>query len=142
VVGKFHTNEVFGELRIPLVSEATGVSWLRTVEVDGAARYVNNSLSGGDLTWTAGGRLGFVPDVTFRGNFTRSIRSPAITEVFNPTSRAFDTGLDPCDQNSVGNGPNPSTRRANCVAAGINPDTSFRTIRTSPCRSPYRATAG
>jgi hypothetical protein len=43
--------------------------------------------------------------------------------VFNPTSRAFDTGLDPCDQNSVGNGPNPSTRRANCVAAGINPDT-------------------
>ena len=122
VVGKFHTNEVFGELRIPLVSEATGLSWLRTAELDGAARYVNNSLSGGDLTWTAGGRLGFFRDLTFRGNFTRSIRSPAITEVFNPTSRAFDSGADPCDQNSVGNGPAPATRRANCIAAGIDPD--------------------
>ncbi|MBB4154915.1 outer membrane receptor protein involved in Fe transport [Sphingomonas jinjuensis] len=120
VRGKFHTNEVFGELVIPFVSDKNGLSWLHTVEFDGAARYVDNSLSGGALTWTAGGRIGFIPDITFRGNFTRSIRSPAITEVFNPTSRAFDVGSDPCDTRYVGNGPNPATRAANCRAAGIN----------------------
>ncbi|GAA3264081.1 hypothetical protein GCM10020258_30190 [Sphingomonas yabuuchiae] len=43
--------------------------------------------------------------------------------MFNPTSRAFNSGLDPCDARYVGNGPNPATRRANCVAAGINPAT-------------------
>ncbi|HWK34620.1 TonB-dependent receptor domain-containing protein, partial [Sphingomonas sp.] len=120
ISGQFHTNEVFGELVVPLVSEANGLRWLRTLELDGAARYVDNSLSGGDLTWTAGGRLGFFPGMTFRGNFTRSIRSPAITEAFNPTSRAFDLGSDPCDTRYVDSGPNPSVRQANCAAAGIN----------------------
>lgn len=121
--GKFHTNEVFGELVVPFVSAKNDLHWLKTLEFDGAARYVDNSLSGGDLTWTAGGRIGFIRDVTFRGNFTRSIRSPAITEVFNPTSRAFDTGADPCDQNNYQGGPNPAVREANCRAAGINPTT-------------------
>lgn len=120
ISGKFNTDEVFGELVIPFVSAKNDLSWLRTLEFDGAARYVDNSLSGGDLTWTAGGRLGFIPDITFRGNFTRSIRSPAITEAFNPTSRAFDAGDDPCDTRYVGDGPNPATRAANCQAAGIN----------------------
>jgi iron complex outermembrane recepter protein len=120
ISGSFNTNEVFGELRMPLVTPENGLSWLKTVEFDGAARWVHNSLSGGDLTWTAGGRIGFIRDITFRGNFTRSIRSPAITEAFNPTSRAFDVGSDPCDTRYVGSGPNPAVRKANCTAAGID----------------------
>lgn len=123
ISGNFHTNEVFGELTVPLVSPDTGLSFLKVLEGDGAIRYVNNSLSGGDITWTAGGRLGFFRGLTFRGNFTHSIRSPAITEVFNPTSQAFDTANDPCDSRFVGSGPNPAQRRKNCIAAGItNPD--------------------
>jgi iron complex outermembrane receptor protein len=125
ISGQFHTNEVFGELTAPIISPETDVRFLKVFELDGSARYVQNSLSGGDLTWTAGGRLGFFTGVTFRGNFTRSIRSPAITEVFNPTSQAFDVGSDPCDARYVGSGPNPANRRANCVAAGIADPTNF-----------------
>lgn len=120
VRGSFHTNEVFSEIRVPFVSTKNEKSWLKTVEFDGSARYVKNSLSGDDLTWTAGGRIGFVNDLTFRGNFTRAIRSPAIIEVFNPKSRAFDSGFDPCDSRFVDSGPNPAVRRANCIADGIN----------------------
>lgn len=120
VRGSFHTHEVFGEVRLPFVSSSSGIDWLKTVEFNGAARYVKNSLAGGDLTWTAGGRLGFVEDLTFRGNFTRSIRAPAVTEIFSPTSRLFDLGIDPCDSRSVDSGPNPAVRRANCIAAGID----------------------
>ncbi|MET0308220.1 MAG: TonB-dependent receptor [Sphingomonas sp.] len=120
ISGSFNTDEVFGELVIPFVTAQNGLSWLHTAEFDGSARYVDNSLSGGDWAWTAGGRVGFIPDITFRGNFTRSIRSPAITEAFNPTSRAFDDGFDPCDSRDVGNGPNPAVRAANCQAAGID----------------------
>jgi len=125
IAGKFHTNEIFGELTAPLVSRETGLKFLKVLEFDGAARYVKNSLSGGDLTWTAGGRLGFFDGLTFRGNFTRSIRSPAITEVFNPTSQAFDAGSDPCDARYVDSGPNPANRRANCIAAGITDPDNF-----------------
>ena len=120
ISGSFNTDEVFGEVRVPFVTPDNGLSWLKTLEFDGAVRYVDNSLSGGDVAWTAGGRIGFIPDVTFRGNFTRSIRSPAITEAFNPTSRAFDVGSDPCDTRYVGSGPNPAVREANCRAAGID----------------------
>lgn len=120
LTGRFHTNEGFGELVIPFVTSKNGISWLKTVEFDGAARYVDNSLSGGDWAWTAGGRLAFISDLTFRGNYTRSIRSPAITEAFNPTSRAFDSGADPCDLNNYQSGPNPAVRQANCRAAGID----------------------
>jgi len=123
VSGSFHTNELFGELTAPIVSPNTGLKWLKTVELDGAARYVKHSIAGGDLTWSAGGRLGFFRDLTFRGNYTRSIRSPAITEIFNPTSQAFDFGSDPCDQRFVNSGPNPANRRANCIAGGVaDPD--------------------
>jgi len=125
ISGSFHTNEVFGELNAPFVSPSTGLSWLKTLEVDGAARYVRHSIAGGDLTWTAGGRIGFIRDLTLRGNFTRSIRSPAITEIFNPTSQAFDAGNDPCDQRFVNSGPNPARRRTNCVAGGVADPTNF-----------------
>lgn len=120
ISGVFDTDEVYGEIRVPLVSPETGLSFVRTFELDAAARYVDNSIAGGDVTWTAGGRLGFFEGLTFRGNFTRSIRGPAITEAFNPTSSAFDTGVDPCDANAVGSGPSPATRAANCAAAGID----------------------
>ena len=67
----------------------------------------------------AGGRFAPVRDITIRGNYTRSIRSPSITEIFNPTSQAFDTGNDPCDARYINGGPNPATRAANCAADGI-----------------------
>lgn len=125
VSGKFHTNEMFGELRIPLVSPDMGWGFINSAELEGAVRYVNHSLAGKDWTWTAGGRIAPIEDITLRGNFTRSIRAPAITEFFNPTSQAFDTANDPCDSRFVNSGPNPTQRRANCIAAGIADPDSF-----------------
>lgn len=119
VFGKFHTNEVFGELLVPLVSADMDIPLVQSFEVNGAARYVDHSLSGGDLTWTAGARWQVIPDIAFRGNYTRSIRSPAVTELFNPTSAQFTTAEDPCDSRFIGTGPNPANRAANCAAAGL-----------------------
>ena len=119
VKGKYNTDEVFGELLIPLVSPSMDVPFVNLLEAHGAARYVDNSLAGGDLTWTAGGRYKPIQDLTIRGNFTRSIRAPAITELFNPTSSIFTTADDPCDSRYIDSGPNPATRQANCAAAGL-----------------------
>src|SRR3546814_19539331 len=73
------------------------------LEVKGAARYVDHSLAGGDWTWTLGGRLGIVPDLVVRGNFTRAIRAPAITEMFNPSSSYFGFAPDRSEERRVGN---------------------------------------
>ncbi|MBL0916977.1 MAG: TonB-dependent receptor, partial [Sphingopyxis sp.] len=124
VKGKFNTDEFFGELLIPIISPDMN-SFIHSLEFDGAARYIDHSIAGGDWTWTAGGRLTPVEGFTIRGNFTRSVRAPAITEIFNPTSQAFDTANDPCDARFVDSGPNPSQRRANCIAAGITDPDNF-----------------
>jgi len=110
VRGHFHTNEVFGELRLPFAKVA---------EVNTAGRYVDHSIAGGAFTWTAGAKFRPVPDVTLRGNFTRSIRSPAVTELFNPASQSFQAANDPCDARFLAGGPNPTARAANCAAAGL-----------------------
>ncbi len=122
VSGQYNTDEVFGELLIPVVSPGMNIPFVNLLEAKGAIRYVDNSLAGGDITWTAGGRWQPVPDITIRGNFTRSIRSPAITELFNPTSAIFTTADDPCDARFRDSGPNPQNRQANCAAAGLPAD--------------------
>lgn len=118
VYGEFNTDEVFGEFLAEVISPSTG-SFINLLEIKGAARYVNHSVAGGDWTWTLGGRFGIVPDFTIRGNYTQSIRAPAITEAFNPSSDFFGFAVDPCDAANIGNGPNPSVRAANCAADGI-----------------------
>ncbi|MBX7483226.1 TonB-dependent receptor [Qipengyuania sp. 6D47A] len=119
VSGSYNTDEVFGELQIPIVSPSMGVPFINLLEAKGAIRYVDNSLTGGDITWTAGGRWKPIEDLAFRGNFTRSIRAPAITELFNPTSAIFTTADDPCDARFINSGPNPAQRQANCAADGL-----------------------
>ncbi len=119
ISGGFKTNEGFGELRVPLVGPDMGWRFLDSFELKAAARYVSSNQAGGDFTWTGGGRLTPVPGLSFVGNFTRSIRAPAITEAFNPTSPTFVLANDPCDSRYINVGPDPARRAANCAAAGI-----------------------
>jgi iron complex outermembrane receptor protein len=68
-----------------------------------------------------------------RGNYTRSIRAPSVTEAFLPTSEAFNTAQDPCDKSLINSGPVPATRAKNCAAAGITqPFTSNILSSTEP----------
>jgi iron complex outermembrane receptor protein len=117
--GSFKTNEVFGELLVPIFSPEQGIPVLHRLELEGAAREVDHSVAGKALTWTAGLRWEPVAAVQFRGNYTRSIRAPSVTEAFLPTSEAFNTAQDPCDQSLINSGPDPATRKANCAKAGI-----------------------
>ncbi|QXQ05332.1 TonB-dependent receptor [Sphingosinicellaceae bacterium] len=119
VAGGFHTNEGFAEINLPFIAPKNNLKFLDLLEVKAAARYVSHSSAGGDFTWTGGGRLAIIPDIVFTGNFTRSIRSPSITELFAPVGQAFFLANDPCDSRYITSGPNPANRAKNCAAAGI-----------------------
>ena len=108
VQGSFRTNEFFAELTLPIVGPDQNIPLIHAFEVHAAARYIDHSLAGGDWTYTVGARWQPIRDLTIRGNFTRSVRSPAVTELFNPTSQIFTTAQDPCDQRFRDAGPNPS----------------------------------
>ncbi|MEJ7933905.1 TonB-dependent receptor [Sphingobium sp. AN558] len=120
--GHYTTNELFGEFRAPLIGDEQDIPLIHELEINGAARFVRNSVTGKAFTWTAGGRWAPVDGVVIRGNFTRAIRAPAVSELFVPNQPAFDGGYDPCDVSNLQSGPSPATRQANCAAAGLPAD--------------------
>ena len=120
VAGSYHTHEIFGELTIPLVGGDMHVPLIHELNINGAGRYTNNNLNGGFWSYTAGANYAPFAGLTFRGNYTRSFREPAVTEAYAPTGSLFETANDPCDSSLVGNGPHPATRAANCAKAGID----------------------
>ena len=119
VSGDFTTNEVFGELLIPIVAPAEAIPGVHRIELEGAIREVDNSLAGRATTWTAGLRFEPLSTLQLRGSYTRAIRAPSITEVFLPNVTEFASGADPCDKTFIGLGPNPAVRATNCAKAGI-----------------------
>ena len=116
VAGEYELNEVFGEVVLPLVSPDTGLSFLNNVQLFGRGRYVDNTVNGGFFAWAVGGNIAPIPDVEFRGNFTRSFRSPSIVELFLPVSSATTFVADLCTPSARAAGPAPAVRAANCAA--------------------------
>ena len=142
----YNTDEVYGEINAPLIGPDQHIPLIHSLEFQGAVRYVNNSINGGAVTYTVGGRWAPIADFTFRGNFTRSIRSPSLTENSAPAQTFFGFADDPCDQTLITSGPNPAARAANCraalSAAGLTPAQIASFDALSDDRSFTQAVAG
>jgi iron complex outermembrane receptor protein len=125
IEGSYITNEAYVETLLPIFSPSQDIPGLDRLELEGAARRVDNSIAGDATTYTYAVRWSPVEDVQFRANKTKSIRAPSITELFLPTAQTFSFANDPCDKNFVDQGPVPAQRAANCAAsiAGYNPQT-------------------
>ncbi len=124
------SNEIFGEVVIPVLGgDFNPVSFIDRLDFQGAYRYIRargssdsnvellgNALDGNVNSYSAGGTLAmFDEQVTFRGNYTRSVRQPSIVELFSPFAQAFDQTGDPCDVSTIQLAPG-TNRQANCVA--------------------------
>ena len=123
IAGSYVTNEAYLETLFPIFSPAQEIPGLDRLELEGAARRVDNSIAGDATTYTYALRWSPVEDVQFRGNKTKSIRAPSVTELFTPSASTTSFANDPCDKTFVGQGSVPATREANCAAAivGYNP---------------------
>lgn len=115
ISGSFNVDEVFGEIGAPIITPQND-SFIHSLGVFGRGRYVDNTVNGGFFSWAAGGYLAPIEDIEFRGNFTRSFRAPAITELFLPQSNFFAFVPDLCFGTAPTQGPNPEARQRNCQA--------------------------
>lgn len=116
VSGHYTVNEGFGEVALPLVGPRNNVPFIHELSLTASGRYVHNSVNGGFFSWSAGGRFAPVQDVVFRGNYTKSFRAPAITELYLPISNAFSSVTDLCSPGNINGGPVPDIRKRNCDA--------------------------
>lgn len=92
--GSQDVKEVFGEVRIPLISNTGFFNYLG---LDGAIRYSDYSTIGGVLSWNAGAEWEPVRGVRFRGRYAVSNRAPNNVELFSAPSETFAGVTDPCD---------------------------------------------
>ena len=123
-VGSYRSNEVYGELRIPILKETP---FFYSLEVDGAVRHANFSRSGSTTTYTGSGSWKPVQDLLFRGSYATGFRAPAIGELFGAASRADAPIDDPCT--NVPGSPwalNTGNVRANCTANGVPASGSYQ----------------
>jgi outer membrane receptor protein involved in Fe transport len=110
--GGFDVSEVFGEVRVPILS---GLPMADILAIEGAARLSDYSNFGEATTWRAGLEWGPIQSLRFRTAYNVAIRAPAISELFSPISEGFSPGTDPCAASR-----NPSqAQRDFCVQQGV-----------------------
>ena len=80
VNGSTNVKEIGAETIIPLVK---GASWADSWDVSAAARFTSYNLAGDVVTWKGGTTFSPVPDIKFRGSYSRDIRAPTATENFD-----------------------------------------------------------
>jgi len=120
--GGFNVDEIYGELRVPIVS---GTPFLEKLELDGAVRHSDYSSFGSNTTFTVSGLWKPVEDLLFRGGYAESLRAPSIGELYAGLSRTDQTINDPCTSAPGGFFQTNPTVKANCIANGVPANGSY-----------------
>jgi outer membrane receptor protein involved in Fe transport len=110
----FKVKEAFGEIQIPILKD---LPFFDELTVSGAAR-VAKYQGGTGTVWSYNAGVDWAPihDIRFRGNYSRAVRAPNVSETAFPLVPNFAPGFnDPCQPNQINSG--TSTRPANCLAA-------------------------
>jgi len=126
--GDVSVNEIFTEVRVPILAELPFVQNLTAnggyrssdYDLDGVGR-VDTYLYG--LDWRVN------ESVAFRGQFQRAIRAPNIGDLYGGLQLNFQTLTDPCSSRNTAN--RTASVQALCVATGV-PTASVFTAGVQP----------
>lgn len=121
--GSYNSDEVYAEVRVPLLKETP---FFHSLEVDGAVRHANYSTSGSSTTYTGSVLWKPVEDLLLRGSYAEGFRAPSIGELFGAASRADAPINDPCTNVPGSPFVTSSTVRANCIANGVPANGSYQ----------------
>ncbi|MBY0583506.1 MAG: TonB-dependent receptor [Sphingomonas sp.] len=123
--GSFNVDEVYGELRVPILADKL---FFHSLNAHGAFRNSNYSTFGSNTTFTGGADWNPTEDFQLRGSYAQSFRAPSIGELFGSLSRFDQPIADPCsDINGTAFGtPAAANVRANCIANGVPANGSYQ----------------
>ncbi|MCK8457290.1 MULTISPECIES: TonB-dependent receptor domain-containing protein [Sphingomonas] len=121
--GNFNSDEVYAELRVPLIHDTP---LIHSLEVGGAVRHSNYSTSGSNTTYTGSGLWKPVSDLLFRASYAQGFRAPSIGELFGAESRSDAPIDDPCTNVAGSPYQTSATVRANCTANGVPANGSYQ----------------
>jgi outer membrane receptor protein involved in Fe transport len=123
--GSESVNEVFGEVRVPLLKDVPAI---QSLTANAAVRNSSYNLSGVGSVWTYSAGLDWkvIDDLAFRGQFQHAIRAPNVGELFGGTALNFVTNvIDPCGAQQVAQ---TTALRNLCIATGVPSGNVFTTV--------------
>lgn len=142
VDGGYHVYEAYGELVLPIVQDKP---FFQDLTLEAGIRYSDYSIRGGagfnTTTWKAGGSWTPVDGIKVRGNYSRAVRAPNISELFSPLNTVLtNLSADPC----AGNAPRQNANLAAiCIAQGATVDqVNSGSIINDPGGQPNTTTGG
>jgi outer membrane receptor protein involved in Fe transport len=113
----YEVKEAYGELRLPLLKDLPFVRDL-TISAAGRVSDYSRGSAGTVFAYNVGAEWSPIDDVRFRANYSRSVRAPNLTELYDSIGQNFAPGfVDPCSARNIATG--SENRAANCAAAGI-----------------------
>lgn len=122
LTGGFNVAEVFTEVNIPVVEDA---SWANSLVIDLGYRYSDYSSSGGEPAYKLGLDWQVNDDYKIRGTFNRAVRAPNVEELFAEQGLGLWEGVDPCA------GDSPEYTSEQCARTGMSAS-QYGNVSTNP----------
>ena len=93
VNGGFDVYELFGEARVPLLSD---MPFVKDLSLELGYRFSDYSSVGDTNTYKVAGEWEVVDGIRFRAGYNRAVRAPNVIELFAPQNVVLDGTADPC----------------------------------------------
>ena len=120
----FEVKEGFGEIRIPILKD---LPFARLLTVSAAGRVSNYKGSTGTVySYNGGVEYAPVRMLRLRGNFSRAVRAPNLSDLYTPLGQNYFNFSDPCALRNL----TPGNRTTNCAAAGVPTGYDYQYLST------------
>jgi iron complex outermembrane receptor protein len=110
--GGYDVSEFYGEVRVPLISDAPGAELL---EVSAAVRSTDYNFASAETTWRGNVLWRPFSDLSVRGSVSTGLRAPSIGELFTTEEAIDEVFDDPCAGDRLSTDPDV---QAGCTVFG------------------------
>ncbi|MCL4410635.1 MAG: TonB-dependent receptor [Firmicutes bacterium] len=122
LAGGYNVREVFSELSLPILEDASGVE---SLALELGYRYSDYNTTGGESTYKVAMDWSVTRDYMVRGSYNRAVRAPNVEELFAVQSMGLWVGNDNCA------GSQPQFSLEQCMRTGMT-EGQYGNVSTSP----------
>jgi iron complex outermembrane receptor protein len=112
--GGYDVKEAYTEVAVPLLAD---IPLIKRLEVNGAYRYSYYSTAAKSVNTYSGGVVwSLINDISLRGQYSRAVRAPTVSDLYSGSTQDFPSATDPCTTAVAKTNTNLN---ASCLATGV-----------------------
>ena len=112
--GGYDVKELYTEVDVPLIADKP---FFNRLEANGAYRYSYYSTAAKSVSTYSGGLVWApIKDISLRGQYSRAVRAPTVSDLFSGSTQNFPAATDPC---TLAVALTNATLNASCLSTGV-----------------------